>query len=379
MKIKSFSYTQQTGWSVDPLPPLDSENTLVLVFAAPEFLDSPEPISQIVKAFRKSHVVGCSTAGEILGSALSDHSLAAVAVQFEHSRLAITSAEVHSAHDSFNAGRTIAESLKAPNLQGVLILSDGSNVNGSELVYGINLPGQVIITGGLAGDGDRFKRTWVIAEGKPRTGVVVAIGIYGEKLSIGFGSQGGWERKGSEWTITRSDENVLYELNGQPALRVYKEAIGEAAAQGLPASALLFPLAVRANATDRQPMVRTILSVNEAKQSMTFAGDVPEGYLAQLMSAELDKLIDSAATAATLTKTVANGGEAQDTLCIAISCVGRRLVLGERTKEELAATLRVLPPNTQQVGFYSYGEISPSGGYCDLHNQTMTITTIREG
>jgi hypothetical protein len=376
VKLKPFSYTPQTGWSVNPLPALDSENTLVLVFGAPEFIDTPEPISQIVKAFPKSHIVGCSTAGEILGSSLSDHSLAAVAVQFEHSHIAITSAKVQNAHDSFNAGRAIAESLKAPNLQGVLILSDGSHVNGSELVYGINLPGQVIITGGLAGDGNRFQRTWVIADGKPSTNFVVAIGFYGEKLSIGFGSQGGWEIQGSEWNVTRSEENVLYELNGQPALRVYKEAIGEFA-QGLPASALLFPLAVRANAADNKPMVRTILSVDEAKQSMTFAGDVPQGYLAQLMTAKLDKLIESAATAATLTHTVPSG--ADETLCIAISCVGRRLVLGERTKEELAATLRVLPPNTQQVGFYSYGEISPSGGYCDLHNQTMTITTIREG
>src|SRR5258708_6738827 len=249
MKLQAFSYTQQAGWSSDLSPTLDSENTLVLVFAAPEFIDCPEPISHVVKVFPKSHIVGCSTAGEILGSALSDHSLSVVVARFEHSRLAITSAEVQSARDSFNAGRTIAESLKAPNLQGVLILSDGSHVNGSELVYGVNLPGQVIITGGLAGDGNRFQRTWVIAEGKPRTGVVVAIGFYGEKLSIGFGSQGGWELQGDEWNITRSEENVLYELNGQPALRLYKEAIGEPA-QGLPASALMFPLAVRANATD---------------------------------------------------------------------------------------------------------------------------------
>jgi len=251
------------------------------------------------------------------------------------------------------------------------------------------LPGPVIVTGGLAGDGNRFQRTWVIADGKLRTGVVAAIGFYGEKLSIGFGSQGGWELQGAEWNITRSEENVLYELNGQPALRAYKEAMGQESAQNLPGSALMFPLAVRANADDKRPMVRTILSVDEANQSMTFAGDIPEGYLAQLMTAKLDRLIESAAIAATMTQTMAQTSaqtmaqatpaNGQDTLCIAISCVGRRLVLGERTKEELAATLRVLPPHTQQVGFYSYGEISPSGGYCDLHNQTMTITTIREG
>jgi hypothetical protein len=68
-----------------------------------------------------------------------------------------------------------------------------------------------------------------------------------------------------------------------------------------------------------------------------------------------------------------------ETLSIAISCVGRRLVLGERTEEELEAALQVLPAGTQQVGFYSYGELSPfASGHCDLHNQTMTLTTLGE-
>jgi hypothetical protein len=59
--------------------------------------------------------------------------------------------------------------------------------------------------------------------------------------------------------------------------------------------------------------------------------------------------------------------------------VGRRLVLGSRTEEEIEATLEVLPKGTQQIGFYSYGEISPyTAGTCDLHNQTMTLTTLSE-
>jgi hypothetical protein len=67
------------------------------------------------------------------------------------------------------------------------------------------------------------------------------------------------------------------------------------------------------------------------------------------------------------------------TLALAISCVGRRLVLGQRVEEETEATLDALPASTTQIGFYSYGEISPSGAApCDLHNQTMTLTTIRE-
>jgi len=123
--------------------------------------------------------------------------------------------------------------------------------------------------------------------------------------------------------------------------------------------------------------VRTILAVDEATQSMTFAGDIPEGDYAQLMCANFDRLIQGAGEAAVSARNGAAGASAP--LAIAISCIGRRLVLGERTEEETEASLEVLPAGTRQVGFYSYGEISPyTSGHCDLHNQTMTLTTIAE-
>jgi len=110
---------------------------------------------------------------------------------------------------------------------------------------------------------------------------------------------------------------------------------------------------------------------------MTFAGDIPEGYYAQLMCANFDRLIQGAGEAAV---SIGNGAATgQASLAIAISCVGRRLVLGDRAEEETEAALEALPPDTRQVGFYSYGEISPyATGHCDLHNQTMTLTTISE-
>jgi hypothetical protein len=235
----------------------------------------------------------------------------------------------------------------------------------------------VVVTGGLAGDGDRFNRTWVIKDGKPQSDCISAVGLYGEKLHMGHGSKGGWDTFGPERVITRSEGNILYELDGKPALQLYKTYLGDRAA-GLPATGLLFPLALRANADDEKSIVRTILAVDEEAQTLTFAGDVPQGSLAQLMKANFDRLVDGAKQAATMSlNSEVNGGPV---LSIAISCVGRRLVLGQRTEAELEATLNVLPDNTQQIGFYSYGEISPfASGYCDLHNQTMTLTTISEG
>jgi hypothetical protein len=179
-----------------------------------------------------------------------------------------------------------------------------------------------------------------------------------------------------ERLVTRSRANVLFELDGKPALQLYKEYLGDRAS-GLPATGLLFPLTLRAARDDDKRLVRTILAVDEATQSMTFAGDVPQGYYAQLMHANFDRLIQGAGEAALSTR--GDGAPAPAPLAIAISCVGRRLVLGERAEEETEAVLEVLPPHTQQIGFYSYGEISPyASGHCDLHNQTMTLTTISE-
>ena len=118
------------------------------------------------------------------------------------------------------------------------------------------------------------------------------------------------------------------------------------------------------------------LAVDEKTQSLTFAGDVPEGATAQLMRATLDRLVEGAASSALETRSDGDDGPC---LSIAVSCVGRRLVLGERVEDELEAVLDSLPENAQQVGFYSYGEISTHFSGCtDLHNQTMTLTTISE-
>ncbi len=290
----------------------------------------------------------------------------------------MASARAQSANDSFAAGREVARQLNDPRLKGVLVLSDGLCVNGSELVRGLNseVPASVVVTGGLAGDGDRFRRTWVLQGGRPQSGFVTAVGFYGDRIRIGHGSKGGWDRFGPERRVTKSKGNVLFELDGRPALQLYKEYLGDRAA-GLPATGLLFPLALRANETDAKSLVRTILAVNEQEQSLTFAGDIAEGALAQLMKANFDRLVQGASEAASST-TLSTDGD-PSTLAIAISCVGRRLVLGGRTEEEIEATLDVLPKGTQQVGFYSYGELSPyASGTCDLHNQTMTLTTLSE-
>lgn len=372
-----MEYTRALGWS-EPLPEWDSERTLVVAFGAPGFRDDPAPFRDLQAAYPSAHLLGCSTAGEIHGARLTDDSVVVAVARFRDADLRSAVAVREGAGGSFAAGRRIAESLVADDLRAVMVLSDGLEVNGSELTRGLAsvLPEHVVVTGGLAADGDRFQHTWVMGADGPAVGLVTAVGMYGDSLRVGHASQGGWDLFGPERLVTRADDNVLHELDGRPALALYREYLGDLAA-GLPAAGLLFPLAVRRAGDDAsESVVRTILAVDDDAQSMTFAGDIPEGAIVRLMRANFDRLIEGAAHAAELTQAAEAGGAV---LCVGVSCVGRRLVLGERTEEEIEAIVELLPAGSRQVGFYSYGEISPlASGRCDLHNQTMTLTTISE-
>ncbi|HEY1957942.1 MAG TPA: FIST N-terminal domain-containing protein [Polyangiaceae bacterium] len=358
---------------------MDGPSTVVFVFGAADVaanLELRAALRELRSFFGQSVIVGCSTAGEIHGTRIHDDGFSVAVMRLERSRAAFASAAVAPGR-SFEAGERIASELARNDLRSVHIFSDGLGINGSELVRGLNsrLPCEVVATGGLAADGSRFARTWVLERGIPKEHVVTAVGLYGNALRATHGSRGGWDIFGPERRVTRSEANVLYELDGKPALELYKRYLGDRAA-GLPSTALLFPLALRTSKDDRKTLVRTVLSVDEATNSMTFAGDVPTGALAQLMHANFDRLIEGASSAALATATERG---AVESLTIAVSCVGRRLVLGERAEEEVEAVFSALSQPTNLVGFYSYGEISPyATGHCDLHNQTMTLTTLWE-
>lgn len=378
MQVHTIQY-DSTGWSA-PFPNLDSPRTVVMVFGGAGFVDEPGPLEQVHDAFPTSVVIGCSTAGEISGEQLFDDSLVVAVLAFEHTDVAHAAAPVADAAGSRQAGESLARQLDAADLRAVFVLSDGLHVNGSALAAGINsvLAPDVVVTGGLAGDGDRFERTWVLHQGKPAAGWTTAVGFYGDRVRYGHGSRGGWDIFGPERSVTRSEGNVLYELDGIPALELYKTYLGERAAE-LPGSALLFPLSLRADGSDPNSFVRTVLAVEDEDRSMTFAGDVPQGFRAQLMRANFDRLVDGAGRAAEMGAPDTPSPDASAVAVIAISCVGRRLVLGERTEDEIEATLEAVGPAATQFGFYSYGELSPlTEGTCDLHNQTMTVTTIAE-
>jgi len=382
MHVEKRHWTPAHGWQI--LRPFPSPATpqLVLVFGAREAIGNPTLRAQLREWYPAAHLTGCSTSGEIAGTEVADDGLVTMALHFEHGTVRVASRNAETSGDigssCIETGRSLAEELAGPALRHVLVFSDGIHVNGSALAEGFaqRLPPGVVVTGGLAGDAARFEQTLVLVDDRCSDKAIVAIGLYGERLHIGHGSLGGWDPFGPERVITRSKGNVLYELDGAPALDLYKTYLGPHA-KDLPGSGLLFPLNVRPP-DGGTALVRTILGVDEANHSLTFAGDVPEGYRAQLMKANFDRLIDGAQGAAV--QAAAPFSDGPPAAALLISCVGRKLVLRQRIEEEVEGVRDTLGHGTAMIGFYSYGEIAPGvAGRCsELHNQTMTITTFDE-
>lgn len=371
------------GWEPALPAALEGRRTLVLAFGTRSLLDDPAPLQALAAAFPQAVVAGCSTSGEIGGAQIRDGSVSLAVVRFERTELAAAHTVLADAADSEAAGQRLAAALPPGPLRAVFLLSPGLQVNGDALVRGLRqgLPEGVHLSGGLAGDGSDFRRTWVLQQGLPQERAVCAIGLYGEALRIGAGCRGGWNEFGPERRVTRSEGNVLHELDGQPALALYRRYLGDFADQ-LPGSALRFPLAMRAE-PGADTVVRAILGIDEARQSLTFAGDMPEGAAVRMMRSSLDHLVAGAESAIeqALGSLAAQGvPAAQPLLALSVSCVARRLVMGERTEEEVEAVVDRLPAGSAHAGFYSYGEVAPgpAGGCADLHNQTMTLTLVAE-
>ncbi len=367
-------------WMLDEIPVnFPSEKAqLVLVFGSGELVTSQTLFDDIRARFPHADIVSCSTAGEILHNEVYDDSAVVTAVYFEKAHIKSVSVDINKNVNSFETGKSLMSLLNQNDLTSVLVISEGSFVNGSDLVAGFNElnSNNIPVTGGLAGDAARFAKTQVGLNTVAKEGTVVAIGFYGTNLAIGHSSFGGWDEFGKERVITKSTKNVLYEIDGKKALDLYKEYLGPYVDE-LPGSALLFPISLRTNDADKN-LVRTILNVNEEDGSMIFAGNMPEGSKLRLMKVNFEKVINGSSIAATNTTLMNNDSKAD--LAILISCVGRKLILQDRTSEEVQAAQEVFGNHTAITGFYSYGELSPfnPGSNCELHNQTMTITTFTE-
>ena len=376
--MKTFSFTSDRKGLAEKLGEAKGiAPQIAVLFAAPGFFADQDAGKACAAA--GINIVGCSTAGEISATGVSDDTCSVIAMHFDSTEVKIADAALTGAESSRQAGLSIGQQLSAPNLSSIFVLSPGLQVNGSELVRGISdaVGKNVVITGGLAGDGTSFGKTHTLLNGKVYEDHAVAFGLYGDKVRVRSGSRGGWKPFGPVRRVTKAVGNVLFELDGKPALKLYKEYLGDKAA-GLPASGLLYPFAILRE-EDRQEtgLIRTILDVDHKAESLTMAGDLPQGSLVSLMYADTDSLVDGAGEAA---EEASMKGRRGNSATLLVSCVGRKIIMGGSVDEEVEAVVRAIGKNSVFAGFYSYGEICPFSetGYSELHNQTMTITHIAE-
>jgi hypothetical protein len=283
-------------------------------------------------------------------------------------------AEISSTIDSKELAINLGGKLDKDGLQHVVVISDGLNLNGSDFADGFNELTTVTVSGGLAGDGVEFQKTFVIADAPAESNIILALGIYGESTVL-TGSFAGFDEFGVEKTVTKSSANIVYEIDGEPALDMYKRYLG-AEAEGLPMSGLYFPISVKESESS-VPLIRTLLAIDNDSKSLTFAGTVKQGSTIRLMKSNIDNLTHNAALAAKNAKCKEFYSSG---VCLVVSCVGRMIIMKQMVEEELDEVKNEIGENVAIIGFYSYGELAPHIGLkkCSLHNQTMTITAIYE-
>jgi hypothetical protein len=379
MKILQASFKRPPR--ADDLVDLASiDPQLVLVFGSVALISHPDLLESLRRGFPAAELAGCSTAGEISDDGVCDDQLILTAVHFNHPGVRVVHTELHGMSDSEEAGLRLARQLSAPDLHSAVVFSPGVQVNGSALIEGLGkgLASGVKLSGGLAGDGVAFKATCTLSRTAVSNKQVVALGFTSPRLELRHGSLHGWKPFGPARKVTRCEGNVLHELDGSPALNVYKAYLGSYA-DGLPGSGLLFPFEMLSERHEATGLIRTILAVDEPTGSLTLAGDIAQGCYLRLMHATTNSLVEGANDAAEAA--AMNVPPGAQHLALLVSCVGRKLVMGNRVDEEVEAVAGVLGSNVRIVGFYSYGEISPGpegGAIAQLHNQTMTVTHLLE-
>lgn len=380
--MKTEQVKVKSGTSVETAlrPLLNLQPDLIIVYApAKEFEQGGLVRTAMESLPRTALVIGCSTAGNISNDEIDDSDLVITASKFNKPNFKAVSTTIAGMDDSYRAGKQLVEKLDKNGMQALFVLGPGLDINGSAMINGIRdvVGPEVIITGGLAGDGTNFKKTYTLLNGEISPNQIAAFAIYGHDIKVAYGSMGGWEAFGPVRRVTKARQNMLFELDGEPALDLYKKYLGEAAA-GLPASGLMYPFAILNDKDDSTGIIRTLLAVDETAKALIMAGDVPENGRVRLMHSTKKGLINGASGAAKMASEIAKGAK-PDALGILISCVGRKIVLGSDVEEELEVVKSVFG-EMPMTGFYSYGEICPQTGLkdCKLHNQTMTITYIYE-
>ncbi len=348
------------------------------LFCAPEngFEDL---VKGVYEAIDRRPLIGCTTDGEISTAGFSTNSAVLGAIVSDQMAFEIVSVN-NIGRDNEKAGRQLASAF-SDAVRYVQLFSDGLTGNGSAILRGMatgfskNTP----VSGGTSADAGKFLKTWQFHSDRIFSDAAVAIGFSGD-FKLGTGVRSGWSRIGLPKKVTRSSGNILYELNGEPALNVYERFLGKHA-KNLPGVGVEYPLGLvdhieRVDGSENL-LLRATMSVDREKGSIQFAGEIPEGAMVYLTCGDKVSILD--ATDEAVQEAVNDmGKEVEPSMVFFYSCTARKTLLGLRVSEEIERVRSRLNPDVPILGFYTYGE------YCrvrrhqpsQLHNETATLSFI---
>ena len=235
---------------------------------------------------------------------------------------------------------------------------------------------QVNIYGGMAGDDATFTGTFVFTNGKETDKGMVALVLDEEKISLQGMAISGWKALGTIKTVTKSDDNWLYEIDGQPALEIYlrylgKQSISKKITNIMEEIGFYYPF-LTIDAGD--PVIRTPLMIDEEKNAIKVDFPIPAGKQVQFsMPPDFDIIENVLEKANEIKSTNQFGAEA----LLIFSCAGRHTALGPLISSENDGLHEIWEVPT--AGFFTYGEYGKgANGRSQFHSTTCSWVALKE-
>ncbi|MCB9755079.1 MAG: FIST C-terminal domain-containing protein [Myxococcales bacterium] len=354
---------------LDELLADDFRPTLAIVFVA-----VAHDLEELARVFasREIELVGVTSSGEFVDDTVYEEAIVGLLLAADRAsyftRL-VDGAGKSSREVGAALGRFAAESCARP---GLLVFSAGLKADGEQIVSGVldAVDQGAPLFGGLAGDDLTLHRTSVaLGESICHDGALALVFDQARVELRGVASSG-WQPIGASKTVTRAEGNLVFEIDGQPAIDVYKTILHTTGSEGMMESEL--PLLVYRD--DGSAVVRTAMMTDHERGALVYAGTVRQGARVRFASPPGFEITEHAV--AEVKAFQEREAPAADAVLIA-SCKGRHLALGPMVEDEIEALHELWARPT--VGFFSFGEIGRlTGSGTDFHNNTFSLVTIRE-
>lgn len=324
-------------------------------------------------------IFGSTTSGEFISSEISEGGIAIMLLDINPNYFKIAFQDTGSS-SVFETAKQFGDDGKKVFLNPAFIIASGwLHTDGEDIIKGIEagLGGEAPIFGGMAGDDLALREPVVFTYDKSSTTGLVAIIIDQDKIDITGIATCGWKPIGITKTVTRSTGNIVYTIDGQPALDLVIKYLGlnidnESGENMVVNLGAYYPLQLeRENAP---PVMRTAMLGNKEDRSLICAGTVPQGSKVRFSLPPDFDAIDTVIDECTSLKTDEHRGA---DAVIMFSCISRYLSFGVMTSDEIERVVNVW--NAPFIGFFCYGEFGKSkAGKHEFHNNTCCVVALKE-